>query len=656
MGRYRGMGVLRMSGNGTKTLQDLTEADLRQLYLIDLLTLTQIAKLYSTTQASISRRRRKWGIETLGKTGRKALQLPALTPKQCELLVGSLLGDGSMSAPSHRTARFTEGHSMKQAAYTEWKAELLQPFTSTVADATKVKDGKVYQTRYFTTQTCTALRPYYDLFYTGEGRVFPASLPDLITPFVLAVWFMDDGTLSNRFHPRITFGLDDLSRKRAFRALRKLGLKPVLHEEGSTISIDFPGQSEVFFDMVGPHLHECMEYKRPRESERREQDKNARKLTPETARELYDGNMSVSEISDLYGVGRSTVHRRIHNEGAPKRMGRPRRSYSLRAAEEVLANIDHKAWSNLPQEGQDTQVEHVVEVLRNLGFPTPEPWAEDRMATERGKLAALQTTCVDGAIGPQSWRGTQACASFFPHRYRSSYRGRDTAYEKWHDDKALTSAVRFQLSHGDPVLPHRVLRALTMQYRTPGVFRPVVAKHLYTTYCKPGGKVWDPCAGWGGRLMGAVTAGVEYLGTDVEFATVEGNREIAKALGAQASLVHSPAEEFDPPEVDFVFTSPPYFDVEHYGVSPSQSFRLYENFDAWVEGFLRPVIETALKAAPVLALNVAPIRKRKQVIDLPSKVVEVATEVGFLHTETLRMPLASLNRKNASEPVLVFRR
>jgi len=657
-----GIYLLRMDKFRTKTLQDLTETDLRRLYLTELLTETEIAEQYSTTQPSIRRRRIKWEIETLGKTGRKERQLPKLTQQQQELLIGSLLGDGTMNAPSVRTARFSEGHSMKQAPYTEWKAELLRPFTSKVANGKTVREGRTYESRYFTTQTCTVLRPFYDLFYPKGKRVFPSTLPDLMTPFVLAVWFMDDGNLSGRFHPRITFGLDELSRKRAFKALRRLGLRPVFSpDKGSTISIGFPGQSDLFYEKVGPYLHECMEYKLPRESRRRDQDRNARKLTPETARELYDGGMSVTKMAILYGVSRSTVHRRVHTEGAPKRMGRPRRTYSRSVAEEILANVDHKAWGALPVEQQDAQVREVVQVLRGAGFPTPEPWGVSRLKEELVKLVALETGIEEGRISSQSWRGTRACASFFPHRYRSSYRGRASAYEKWHEDKALFKAARFQLRYGDPVLPDRVLQALTMGCRTPGVFRPAVAKLMYETYCPKGGRVWDPCAGWGGRLMGAAAAGVEYVGTDVEPETVVGNQKLAEALGYEAQVVLQPAQTFKVPEVDMVFTSPPYFNVEHYGESEAQSFRSFSTFEKWIEGFMKPLIQRShegLRKGGVLALNVADVRHRKEVFPLPDRVKALALEVGFEYERTLGMPLARLNRvkERATEPILVFRR
>ena len=71
-----------MSTSGTKTLKDLTKAILERLYLQELLTETQIAVQFQTTQQSVRRRRIKWGIPTLGKTGRLSRSLPGLTQEQ----------------------------------------------------------------------------------------------------------------------------------------------------------------------------------------------------------------------------------------------------------------------------------------------------------------------------------------------------------------------------------------------------------------------------------------------------------------------------------------------------------------------------------------------------------------------------------------------
>lgn len=304
---------------------DLTVDEFKRLYYDELLTETQIAERLGTYQVAVNRFRKRHDLPTLGKTGRIEKQLPELTGLQRDLIVGSLLGDGGMRAPSPATARLSEGHSLKQCDYTDWKADILGPYISDRYRAQKRnKEGRVFHTWNYATRTTTRLRPFYDLFYATGPRVFPSGLPELMNPFVLAVWYLDDGGVMNKFHPRITFGLDDLSLERAIRALQKVGLTTRIHEDNNSLCLTFPGQDRVFYDLVGPHIPDCMSFKRPEMSDRKLKDENAKKLTVEVAQRLSAQGCSVAEIARRYGVGSSTARRRVRGE-RPKKMGRPSR-------------------------------------------------------------------------------------------------------------------------------------------------------------------------------------------------------------------------------------------------------------------------------------------------------------------------------------------
>jgi len=170
--------------------------------------------------------------------------------------------------------------------------------------------------------------------------------------------------------------------------------------------------------------------------------------------------------------------------------------------------------------------------------------------------------------------------------------------------------------------------------------------------------VWDPCSGYGGRLLGAHVAGVRYVATDVEPETVAGNQALADRLAFKSAEIHEcPAEQFDPGFVDLVFTSPPYFDREQYSDRGSQSWVAHgSGFDGWVEGFLRPVFATAYRRAPVMVINVADIRSGGRLIPLVDRTIQTALEEGYTFRERVWMPLARLNRspEKAREPLLVF--
>lgn len=292
-------------------------------------------------------------------------------------------------------------------------------------------------------------------------------------------------------------------------------------------------------------------------------------------------------------------------------------------------------------------------------FPYPSI-TEEQIPIEMKKLRAhVGRVDEDGRIQPRSLAGLKLCAPFFPNRYRARATSQRSAFEAWHDDKQYRRAVQFQIDHGDPTTPERVLRAVMLLCRTPSIFRPAVAKFIYDRYCPRDGVTWDPCVGYGGRLLGAVASGIRYIGTDVDEETVDGCRRLTAAVNANAMLHLAAAELFDPPPVNLVFTSPPYFDRERYSQNENQSWRRYKTLDAWCENFLRPVIArgaSALLPDGHVVINIADLKRGSKTVPLVELTIAAAQAAGLTHTETLLMPLASAGRGTPVEPVLVFKK
>lgn len=320
---------------------------------------------------------------------------------------------------------------------------------------------------------------------------------------------------------------------------------------------------------------------------------------------------------------------------------------------------DQTLWVNKSSDEQGEVAEKVLQELRQVGFPDPEP--SSKTLAEFTKLCNQRVYLDDERfIRPYSSRGTVVCASFFPNRYRAAYRNSVNVRDAWDDNAKLKSAIRVQLNAGHPTTPDRVLRALQMICRTPSVFRPAVAKYVCQSYCPPGGVVWDPCSGYGGRLFGALAAGVGlYVGSDIEPETVAGNQMLAKHLGKQSfcRIVEAKAEEYDPGlELDLVFTSPPYFNLEIYGDASKKN--LQSKVEHWLIEFLHPLMRTAyrrLKVDGALVLNLP--EKALDGAVLSDEAIKFAVHLGFSIEEPVYMPVRRLRSKALRrEPLLVFRR
>ena len=104
------------------------------------------------------------------------------------------------------------------------------------------------------------------------------------------------------------------------------------------------------------------------------------------------------------------------------------------------------------------------------------------------------------------------------------------------------------------------------------IFDPVLCELMYTWFCPKGGQIVDPFSG--GSVRGVVASILErkYWGCDLSKNQVDANRSQGALLcptNAPVWVNGDSAEELkNAPDCDFVFSCPPYFDLEVYGEDP----------------------------------------------------------------------------------------
>ena len=174
------------------------------------------------------------------------------------------------------------------------------------------------------------------------------------------------------------------------------------------------------------------------------------------------------------------------------------------------------------------------------------------------------------------------------------------------------------------------------QYRVVGGaaadFPPMVARDIFKNYYN-GGRVLDPCHGWGGRLVGAMLADVqEYVGVDPSPIAYAGVERIYNAFkeyqNTKVTLIAQPFEDckWKDGEFDFAFTCPPYFDVEKYAGEDTSTKR-YPKFEQWCEHFYLPLIVNtmrALKDDGVFCIVVG-----SQLYPLADRLKKICSENGY---------------------------
>lgn len=135
-------------------------------------------------------------------------------------------------------------------------------------------------------------------------------------------------------------------------------------------------------------------------------------------------------------------------------------------------------------------------------------------------------------------------------------------------------------------------------------FKPTIAMNVYSQ-CKPT-HVLDVCAGWGGRMLGAMAMGIEYTGIDTNTDLRPAYESMTTMFGGKATMIWGDAMEQDFADIDYdcVLTSPPYCNLEVYPhMTP------WENKKTFYTEFLIPLLDkcrTHIKRNGKVCFNISP--------------------------------------------------
>ena len=248
-------------------------------------------------------------------------------------------------------------------------------------------------------------------------------------------------------------------------------------------------------------------------------------------------------------------------------------------------------------------------------------YSDDYMLYNVNSLMSLNVSDIysDGEFGVNSI-GVSVLQTFFPELEGvDKVKGccmRDFCKKS---DKSFTRYVRKLLKYGKSPNDMRSMFAFVGAGYCSN-FRPATAKTIYELYGKENSKVLDTSSGFGGRLLGFFTAKntVEYVGIDpntadscnkfIEFMQMRfgiNKKAYVNKIGSEDFTIDNYPQYEN--YFDISFTSPPYFDTEKYSDSDTQSYKKFNTYDLWVDGFYRNTIYNscnALKLEGVFAINI----------------------------------------------------
>jgi hypothetical protein len=215
-----------------------------------------------------------------------------------------------------------------------------------------------------------------------------------------------------------------------------------------------------------------------------------------------------------------------------------------------------------------------------------------------------------------------------------------------------------------------ICRHLVSHFNLRTAFPPFHARFLVSRYAPARGRVvvLDPCAGWGGRLLGTLTiprrAAVRYIGCDPNTQMTDAYQTLTsrvtedlrfeKSIGRRTAKIYPvPFEDWLKTavfrrmraKVHVAITSPPYWSTEEYAEEDAenrtQSCHRYAEYAVWRERFLRRMVfgvAQCLVPNGVFILNVANVKGRAPRLEEDAALI--CREAGLVEESTFKLAMA----------------
>lgn len=315
---------------------------------------------------------------------------------------------------------------------------------------------------------------------------------------------------------------------------------------------------------------------------------------------------------------------------------------SLPSSDQSFLHLRGEIWAQLSPNKRSRIVDEAFQYWRANGFPyyrltDQEIRREFETLRNKNWRMVFEGKCLRAAN-----TGLRIANAFQPTMWKIKVDRYRAPLDVFRDDDLLRRAIERAFTiwpdrfSANASCLRRILRTFPSTASVSN-YRPMVAKAVMGRYSRQG-PIVDFSAGYGGRLLAALALGRKYIGIEPCRAQTAGFQRMINALRRlgfslpQAEIINGTAEnelmKLAGKSADLIFSSPPFFDWERYSQSLSQSFRKYPSYEAWLSGFLTPVLAEGhriLNRQGHLALNVTNGNRLPSAKD----VKRAATIAGF---------------------------
>lgn len=327
--------------------------------------------------------------------------------------------------------------------------------------------------------------------------------------------------------------------------------------------------------------------------------------------------------------------------------------------------ITKKYIESLSFEEREALIEPIFNIFRQTEFLYPDDLKEINSDYQR-LLDYNPDTSVDAIYGNSSM-ATSICKYFCHEYFSTTEKNKKTMIEIFNDDKLLKKTIRNRLGldwlkdsyNKKGVLVPGVNEAFNISFKMliqgfrsqrlisqVSMFKPEIAKLITMKYSNLGDTVLDPSCGFGARLLGCMSSGRKYIGTDpLTTESLENMANYFKFDKDNYKLIKSGSEYYcgEKDSVGFSYTSPPYYDQEVYFSDETQAYNKGEDY--FYNTYWRNTVKNVkhmLKPGKLFGVNIT---------DKYPKIVSIAKEYFGEPVEVfkLRLVRSHLTKKKLHE-------
>lgn len=227
---------------------------------------------------------------------------------------------------------------------------------------------------------------------------------------------------------------------------------------------------------------------------------------------------------------------------------------------------------------------------------------------------------------------------------------------KWGTVQAFLYANRYKYLNK---LPNQLTdRMLLRAFRISGLhmgytsFNSALMRQVIEKYSVK--SVYDPCAGWGERMMTCGKLGVSYEGCDINAELFDGYKKLAKLIDGFKPVLHNndSVNQLVTGDADAVITCPPYKNIEVYSDNGAENLS-DEDFAAW---WSEVVKNCSYGKAKVFAVQTNQACRSVFADALEAQGWELKEELVFDNNQKSHFHRVSGMTKREYESMLVFTR